>query len=169
MMKAFFRRVFIATALLAGSCQRELSWDNQNQRPTAPPAIEQHFGFTLKENGVMTRGCIDTAYYSVINSKNTLTIIATDSARKKLEITLFSPASTFTAGSYGSASNNATVKYGNYSTIAVNTIFSFELTSINDTLLTGSFSFFVASTSTNLSTKITEGRIKARIGRTNPC
>ncbi|MCW3106213.1 MAG: hypothetical protein JWQ09_719, partial [Segetibacter sp.] len=83
--------------------------------------------------------------------------------------TFFSPTKNFSAGAYGSETNNATVSYGNYSVPLVNTTFSFEATTINDSLITGTFSFIVSSPSSGLATKITEGQIKAGIGERNRC
>lgn len=168
MKKVVLRLLVTTCTLIPFSCQKGINWDTEKiENPVS--STEQLYGFTLKENEVKIRGCIDTAYYQRLGSNYTLNVIGTDSAGKKLLITFLSATATFTAGSYGSATNNGTVKYGDYSTSAVNTTFSFEAATISDGLLEGTFSFFVASTSTSLATKITEGQIKARIGKRNPC
>lgn len=167
-MKKGVFRLLLTGALITWSCQKEINRDTEKTEPPAS-TIEEQFGFTLKENGVMIRGCIDTAYYEIVNSIKTLNVIATDSAGKSLLITFFSPTASFMSGPYGSLNQNATVKYGDYSLSAVNTTFSFEASIINDSLLAGTFSFVVSSLSTGLTTKITAGQIKARIGKRNPC
>lgn len=161
----------LAGCFLIWACQKGISWGDE--KTSEPVSIIGDYGLAAKVNDTAFNGCIDTAYYVTAGSAKTLFIQVTNNAGASFMLGLTSSTGNFSAGTYGSGTNNATIiltdaATNSYTVSGANTSFSFLASTINDTAVAGTFTATLTNASGKVLT-ITEGQIKGLIGKTNPC
>lgn len=177
-MKIVPRSFFLLVTLLLvlWSCQKEVSIDTDttpssgNTPGGSSNASSYGWSFTGTGNTAY-RGCVDTAYYESINGIKALSIEGTDSANNELLITLVSPSGNFLATTYTPA-GGAVMMFGTSSNAYASTTvssFSLQISAINDTMITATFSASLAEVQGTGTMTIANGKIKALIGKQNPC
>jgi hypothetical protein len=163
---------FIAAAFLT-SCQKEVSVElngNPPQGPGGGTAGGSAWSFTGANNSANS-GCIDTAYYETINGFKALTIEGTDAAANSFSILLVSQTS-LTASTYTPAQGAVityTLNSGNTYISLTPSSFSFKIISINTTMIEASFTANLSDAFGTGTFAITNGKLKALIGKENVC
>lgn len=167
----------LTSVFLLWSCQKETSIDTGTATPDNPAgnnggntAGNYGWSFTAPSN-TDYHGCVDTAYYEVTSGIKTLAIEGTDSAGNEFILTLASPSGSFSPTTYTPASGAAMAVSAGFDAYAATTASSFSLnvTTVNDTLIEGTFTANLESVSGGTTLSIANGKLKALIGKSNPC
>jgi hypothetical protein len=168
--------ILILTILAFFSCQKETSVEqglNNGGNPGGGggPAGALGWSFT-GPNNTNYGGCVDTAYYESFANIETLTIDAFDTANNALYFSLISLTGNITAGTY-SAPQSATLTVitaaGDSYTSSAAGSFSIQLTTVNDTLVVGTFTASLSDPFGGGTYVISNGKIRALIGKHNTC
>ena len=168
--------ILVLTFLALISCQKETSVEqgNNNGNPGGgggSAAGTPGWSFT-GPNNANYGGCIDTAYYEIMSGIKTLNIDAFDTADNALSISLISLTGNITAGSYAAPQNAmlmVTTAAGDTYMSTTAGSFTMQLTTVNDTLVTGTFTASLSDPVSGGTFVVTNGKIKALIGKHNTC
>lgn len=165
--------IFFVIAIIAGSCKKEPDWSDIIPKDTTKVNVPKLSGWSFKGNNISYSGCIDTAYYSKIDTVILLNIAMSDSFGNVLRITLNDPSGKFTKGAYSTSNQKATIVLltptGNYTTTGFTTAFSVEISTINDNLLEAVYAASLVNPLNNEKYTISNGTIRALIGGPNKC
>ena len=163
--------IFCVALILFISCQKEYSYEIwRDGNPPGTPSVQYGWSF-VGTSATNYRGCLDTAFYTIISGLNALMLSGTDSAGNAFNISLLS-AVKITTGTFTSAqgaflavtdANGVTYLPKQPSNITL------TLTTVNDTLVEGTFSGTLADQLTSQTFTISGGKVKALIGKSNPC
>ncbi len=163
--------VFCVALIVFVSCQKEYSFEiGRNGNPPGGPPSPQYGWSFVGASATNYRGCVDTAFYTTISGLNALMLSGTDSAGNSFNISLLS-AGTIVPGTYSAAqgaflavtdANGVTYLPKQPSNITL------QITTVNDSLVEGTFSGTLADQG-NQAFTISGGKVKARIGKPNPC
>jgi hypothetical protein len=183
-MKSTYRfLLLLLTGLtLFWSCQKEMSIDtgaapgsgNTGGTPggsTGGGTMPGSYGWSFTGGNTAYYGCVDTAYYETVNGIKTLSVEGSDSAGNEFAITLVSLSGNFSATTYTPATG-AVLMFSNASSAyssATATSFSLKVSAVNDTLLTGTFTASLSDVLGSGTLTVTNGKLKALIGKPNPC
>lgn len=168
----------LASLFLVGlfwSCQKEISTEVDGSSSgigtgTGSGAGPSGWSFTGAANTAY-RGCIDTAYYETINGIKALTIQGSDSADNYFIINLVSPTALKT-GTYTTAQGavlSLTLSPGSAFISATPNSFTINVSTLNDSLITATFSGSLTDPFGGTSFPLNNGKLTAFIGKTNPC
>lgn len=127
------------------------------------------WGWSFKGEGAGYHGCIDTAYYETVNGFKVLNIDGIDSADNSWSIVLANATKT---GTYTTAQGAIMMfedKDGNMFMPTTANAVTATISAINDTSITATFSATLNNPVGSGSFKITDGKLKAKIGKENPC
>ena len=157
------------------SCQKETSIEQGQNNGSNPggggTAGSPGWSFT-GSNNTNYGGCIDTAYYEILGGMKTLNIEAFDTANNVLSLTMFSLNGNLSAGTYSAPqSGMLTVTTATGDTYMSTTAGSFtiQLTTVNDSLVAGTFTANLSDPFGGGTYVITNGKITAFIGKHNSC
>lgn len=145
------------------SCRKEYSVENQDNNPLAAG------NWQFKEGGTQFAGDIDTAFISDANQLKELHLMGTSNdGTQQFNLILFG--NSFTPGSYKASAFQVTFQYGNsvpllYDASQLNGEFIVTITSINDAMVTGTFSG-TALKGDSVAVNIVEGVFKAEFNTT---
>ena len=160
--------LLLVAVRLFPSCQKEINFPAQVNAPTGPV-----LAWSFTHNGAKFEGCVNSAYYEMTNGIKTLSIKGNDIPGNSISLLIPVPDGKLTAGSTYTAAQGAALsvddKNGNtHISNSSASSFSFTVTAITDTSITGSFTASLSDTS-NANYVITNGNIKALIGKDNIC
>lgn len=165
--------IFIVIVIIAGSCKKEPDWSDIIPKDTTKTNLPKYSGWSFSGNSTPYAGCIDTAYYSKIDTVILLNVAMSDSFGNVVRITLNEPSGKFAKGAYSTSNQKATIvvltPMGNYTTTDVTTAFTVEITTINDTLLEAVYAASLINPLNNENFNISNGKIRALIGESNKC
>lgn len=173
MMKKYFVPTILMIACFGiWACKKNVDFDvTETVKP--PVRVKAVSAWSFIGNGVNYSGCIDTAYYSKVDSAKTLTIGVSDSAGSSIRMTLIAPKGIFPTGAYSSSLGTASLivvtSSGNYTNVDASTAFAAEVTNINDTVVEATFAARLINPATNIVFTINQGKIRALIGKKNAC
>jgi hypothetical protein len=167
----------ITTSVLLWSCQKEVSVETgaTPSNPAGTPLTSSGWQFTGTTTAGATNysGCIDTAFYTTINSASFLRIEGSDAGGNFFYMLITAPSGKAAKGTYtasqGQAMMAAVIGNKNYAINTNDVNFKAEITDITDTSVTASFSGKLLDPNTNTSLEITAGKLKAYIARENIC
>lgn len=172
MKKIFFPFVVLTVCMLWLACKKDIGFDvvDTTIKTTKNNAKSS---WSFKGNGITYLGCIDTAYYSKIDSAKTLSIGLSDSAGNSIRLTFIAPRGVFSIGAYNTSLGTASIvvltSSGNYTTTGLSTAFAAEITTLNDTLIEATFAAKLINPSNNAPFTINDGKLRALIGKNNVC
>ena len=160
--------LLLAAARLFPSCQKEINFPPPVNVATGPVSA-----WSFTHNGAKYEGCINSAYYEMTNGIKVLSIKGNDVPGNSISILIPVPDGKLTSGSTYTAAQGAALsvddKNGNtHISNSTPSSFSFTVTAITDTSIVGSFTASLSDTS-NATYVITNGNIKAFIGKDNIC
>jgi hypothetical protein len=168
--------IFLLTCLAFFSCQKETSVEqgtnNGGNTEGGGGGTAGAPGWSFSHNNSNYGGCIDTAYFEVMSGIKTLNIDASDSANNTLSISLISLTGTITPGTYAAPQNALLVVSTATGDTYMSTTpgsFSMQVTTVNDTLVVGTFTASLSDLIGGGSYSITNGKIRALIGKHNTC
>jgi hypothetical protein len=154
------------------SCSKEKSFE-ESQAGSNGGNNSGSPGWTFQKNGTTYTGCVDTAYYDQSSGIKVLSIEGTDAPGNAFMIFLYAPSgnlskSTYT-GAQGAGIMVSDVSGNTYISGATSASFSFTVTAITDTSISGNFSASLTDPLTNASYVISAGSVNALIGLHNSC
>ncbi len=165
--------IFSIVFIIAGSCKKEPDWSDIIPKDTTKIIVPETSSWSFKGNNALYSGCIDTAYFSKIDTVILLNLAMSDSLGNIVRITINDASGKFKTGSYTTSAENANIVVltptGNYTTFDFSTAFSIEITTINDTLIKGVFAAKLINPINNSQFLISNGTIRALIGKNNIC
>ena len=159
--------ILVITFLTFISCQKETSVEqgNNNGNPGGGGGTAGTPGWSFTgPNNANYGGCIDTAYYEIMSGINTLNIDAFDTANNALSISLISLTGNITTGSYAAPQNAmlmVTTAAGDTYMSTTAGSFTMQLTTVNDTLVTGTFTASLSDPVSGVTFVVTKSKIKA--------
>jgi len=162
---------------IIASCQKEVSFEvndpaNNGGDSTNGSGGSTASGWSFTHTGTKFGGCIDTAYYDLLNGINMLSIEGSDTSGNFVTIMLLAPNGKLNPGTYTAAQGAAMLfddGNGNiYLPNASASSFSFTLTAVTDTSVKGTFTATLTDGGTT-SYVISSGSVYALIGKANPC
>ena len=163
--------IFIA-CFVVWACKKNVDFDVTETVKT-PIKVKAVSAWSLIGNGVAYAGCIDTAFFSKVDSAKTLTIGLSDSTGSSIRMTFIAPRGVFPTGAYSSSLGTASIvvltNSGNYTVLGASTAFAAEVTNINDTVIEATFAARLVDPATNIIFTINQGKIRALIGKKNSC
>lgn len=170
--KNFVPVILLIACSIVWACKKNVDFDvTETIKP--PVKVRAVSAWSLIGNGIAYSGCIDTAYYSKVDSAKTLNIGVSDSAGNSIRIKFIAPNGVFPTGAYSTSLSTASIvvltSTGNYTTTGFNTAFAAEVTNINDTVIEATFAARLVNPINNLVFSINNGKIRALIGKRNAC
>jgi hypothetical protein len=164
--------VLLFSILSLYSCQKEQSFE-QNQSGSNGGNNSFIPGWTFKNTDKTFTGCVDTAYFDQSTGIKVLSIEGSDAPGNAFMIFLYSPSGNITKTTYTGAQGSGIIvsdSSGNtYISGAAASTFTFTVTAITDTSISGNFSASLTDPVTNAAYMITSGTVNALIGKANGC
>ena len=172
---SYFNRLLVVTfaILFLLGCSKELSVETGGTGGNSGGNPLTDFGWVFTGKAAQNyRGCIDTAFYQAVGAFKSLYIDGIDSAGNAFTIILVSQSGSITPGTYNisqGATMSVTDQNGNTFFSKSPAPFSLQLTNVNDTLVEGNFSGTLTNTGDSTTFNLSNGKLKALIGKRNPC
>lgn len=162
--------------VLLFACQKEISKEVPGDDPgnggTGGAGNSGSWGWSFKGDAGNYHGCIDTAFYQTVNGIKALSIEGSDSVDNFISITLVAVSGNFQPGTYTTAQGAILMVQDKNGVSYISdkpTSFTIKISTITDTLIEATFSGSLNDVLNSGTFKVTDGSLKAKIGKVNPC
>ncbi len=163
---------FLFSILGIYSCSKEKSFE-ESQAGSNGGNNAFTSGWTFQNNGTSLTGCVDTAYYDQSSGIKILSIEGTDAPGNAFMIFLYAPtgniSKTTYTGAQGAGIMVSDANGNTYISGATASSFSFTVTAITDTSISGNFTASLTDPLSNAAYVINSGSVNALIGLPNSC